>query len=120
MRSDHKKEYNMAVRKTEEYYSDLFYRRLVELRQQKEVSAREMSLALGQGPGYINNIENRKNLPSMSAFFNICVYLEVEPEEFFSEENRTPGRLRELIGNLQKLDRKRLDDIASLVEALVK
>lgn len=110
----------MAVRKTEAYYIDLFYSRLGELRQQKEVSAREMSLALGQGPGYINNIENRKNLPSMSVFFSICVYLEVTPEEFFSEENRDPGRLRDLIENLQKLDRKRLEDITSLVEALVR
>ena len=40
---------------------DLFAKRLAQLRNQKGVSARDMSLSLGQGAGYINNIEN-KNL----------------------------------------------------------
>ena len=31
-------------------------------------SAREMSLALGQNPSYINRIENGKALPSMQGF----------------------------------------------------
>ena len=49
----------------------------------KGVSARDMSLSIGQSAGYINNIENKKNLPSMAAFFYICEYLEVSPQEFF-------------------------------------
>jgi len=36
----------------------LFQNRLSELRGQKGVSARDMSLTLGQSPGYINGIEN--------------------------------------------------------------
>ena len=32
-------------------------------------SAREMSLALGQNPSYINRIENGKALPSMQGLF---------------------------------------------------
>ena len=43
-----------------------FPQRLAELRTKKGVSARDMSLSIGQGPGYINNIENGHNLPSMS------------------------------------------------------
>ena len=35
-----------------------FIRRLVQLRMQKNVSARDMSLSIGQSAGYINNIEN--------------------------------------------------------------
>lgn len=60
-----------------------FAKRLTDLRNAKDVSAREMSLALGQGAGYINNIENGNNLPSMNMFFEICEYLGVMPEEFF-------------------------------------
>lgn len=47
----------------------MFAKRLSELRMLKNVSAREMSLAIGQNQGYINNIENGNNLPSMMAFF---------------------------------------------------
>ena len=39
--------------------------RIAELRTQRNVSARDMSLSLGQSESYINKIENRRTLPSM-------------------------------------------------------
>ena len=69
---------------------DLFAKRLAQLRNQKGVSARDMSLSLGQGAGYINNIENKNNLPSMTVFFYICTYLDVTPKEFFDFDNANP------------------------------
>lgn len=50
-------------------YEEFFANRLAYLRNQKSISAREMSLMIGQNPGYINNIETGKALPSMSGFF---------------------------------------------------
>ena len=50
-------------------YEDFFSTRLYQLRNNIGVSARDMSLSIGQNPGYINNIETGKSLPSMSAFF---------------------------------------------------
>lgn len=47
---------------------ETFIKRLVELRMGKGVSARDMSLSLGQSAGYINNIESGVNYPSMAAF----------------------------------------------------
>ena len=58
-----------------------FAERLAQLRMIKGVSARDMSLSLGQSTGYINNIENKNNLPSMTAFFYICEYLNIEPRD---------------------------------------
>ena len=49
-----------------------FIQRLVDLRLKKGVSARDMSLSLGQSAGYINNIESGVNYPSMTVFFYIC------------------------------------------------
>ena len=49
-------------------YSEDFSNRLIKLRNQKGVSARDMSLSIGQNPGYINNIETGKALPSMANF----------------------------------------------------
>lgn len=54
------------------------------LRERKGVSAREMSLSLGQGASYINDIESGRNLPSMAMFFEICEYLQSTPLEFFA------------------------------------
>lgn len=50
-------------------YEKEFSQRLSQLRADKGVSARDMSLSLGQNAGYINNIETGKALPSMSNFF---------------------------------------------------
>lgn len=49
-------------------WEDVLALRLAQLRVSDGVSAKEMSLAIGQNAGYINNIENRKSLPSMSSF----------------------------------------------------
>ena len=38
-----------------------FSLRLAKLREEKGVSARDMSLSMGQNPGYINNIESGKS-----------------------------------------------------------
>lgn len=64
-------------------YEKLFSKRLAELRIQKGVSARDMSLSLGQNPGYIRAIESGSAFPAMSSFFYICEYLNVTPQEFF-------------------------------------
>ena len=49
-------------------YMEWFPQRVAELRNQKGVSARDMSLSLGQSESYINKIENKHTLPSMAAF----------------------------------------------------
>lgn len=65
-------------------YEEKFSNRISQLRIKKGVSAREMSLALGQNSGYIHNIESGKALPSMASFFYICEYLDITPCEFFN------------------------------------
>lgn len=95
-----------------------FARRLVELRQAKNISARDMSLSLGQSAGYINNIENGVNLPSMGMFFYICDYLGVSPEEFFRVETADPVRLRTLCEKMQRLNNHQLELVEQLVQEM--
>ena len=92
--------------------------RLVELRLQKNVSAREMSLALGQNCSYINRIENQKVFPSMQGFFYICEYLKVTPAEFFTTENTAPALSRELTQKIQKLSPQQIMLIDQLIDNL--
>ena len=101
-------------------YENEFQARLAQLRENKGVSARDMSLSIGQNPGYINNIETGKALPSMSGFFYICEYLQLSPKDFFDTDAKNPEKLNELIKDLKKLDDKQLDSIASIVQGLVK
>ena len=95
-----------------------FSHRLSDLRVRKGVSAREMSLALGQNPSYINRIENRQAYPSMQIFFYICEYLDVSPAEFFSYEDREPYMRREIAEALRGLDAKQLDIVLTVIGGL--
>ncbi|HJC25703.1 MAG TPA: helix-turn-helix domain-containing protein, partial [Candidatus Eisenbergiella merdavium] len=70
----------------------------------KGVSARDMSLSLGQANNYINTIENGKSLPSMQSFFNICEFFDISPQEFFDEGSHHPFRLRALVEEANRLD----------------
>lgn len=97
-----------------------FAERLAELRIAKGVSARDMSLSIGQSAGYINNIENKKNLPSMAAFFYICEYLEISPQEFFEFDSKNPQKLDVLIELMKKLDESQIDNLTGIVKGLIK
>lgn len=100
-------------------YEDFLPERLAQLREQKNVSARDMSLSLGQANNYINNIENHKSFPSMQSFFYICEYLGVTPQEFFDESNAYPNRLQELIEKLKQLDSDSLSLVTQMAEKLL-
>lgn len=99
-------------------YEDFLPERLAKLRTQKGVSARDMSLTLGQANNYINNIENKKSLPSMQAFFYICDFLGVTPQEFFDEGNPYPEALQELMAEAKKLDAESMDYILGIMRKL--
>lgn len=97
-----------------------FSLRLAQLREKKGVSARDMSLSMGQNPGYINNIESGKSMPSLTGIFYICDYLGITPGEFFDMEVQNPTKLNEIIENLKRLDDRQLDTIAMLIKDIVK
>ena len=97
-----------------------FALRLAQLREKKNVSAREMSLAIGQNAGYINNIESGKSLPSLPGIFYICDYLGISVGEFFDLEAKNPTKLDAINKDLKKLDDQQLDTIANLIKGLIK
>ncbi len=99
-------------------YEDFVPERLAKLRLQKGVSARDMSLSLGQANNYINNIENKKSLPAMQSFFYICEYLGVTPQEFFDEGNEAPKALQEFIAEAKKLDSNSMTYILGIMKEL--
>lgn len=95
-----------------------FIKRLVELRMNRGVSARDMSLSLGQSASYINNIENGKNLPSMAVFFYICDYFQITPKEFFDTETTNPTKSQELFALTRGLNNEKLDLLIALAKQI--
>lgn len=99
-------------------YEEEFSQRLSQLRINKGVSARDMSLSIGQNPGYINTIENGKAFPTMTNFFYICEFLSVTPQEFFDTGANNPEKLNILIKYLKQMDDKQIDALTTIAEGL--
>ena len=101
-------------------YEDKFSNRLSQLRMKKGVSAREMSISLGQNPGYINSIESGKALPTMSNFFYICDYLDISPMEFFNFDISNPKETDSLYKAINQLTDSQFKNIKEIVNELNK
>lgn len=99
---------------------EVFCKRLVQLRMNKGVSARDMSLSIGQSPNYIIGIENGKNYPSMETFFYICDYFGITPKEFFDMDSTNPGKTTELMEIVKTLPNEQLDLFIALGKAVKK
>lgn len=95
-----------------------FIKRLVDLRMAKGVSARDMSLSIGQSAGYINNIENGVNYPSMTIFFYICDYLGITPKDFFDMETANPTKAHTLLAAAKGLNDEQLDNLIAIAKGL--
>jgi transcriptional regulator with XRE-family HTH domain len=59
-------------------------KRIYELRIQKNISSRKLSLELGLSNSYITQIENGQKMPSLENLINICNYFNITLADFFS------------------------------------
>ncbi len=100
-------------------YEKAFCDRLRFLRNGKGISAREMSIALGQNVNYINLIENGKRLPSLQGFFSICMYLSISPEDFFGKADEKGRGAKDMPGIFSRLNREQLLAMAQMARAFI-
>lgn len=92
--------------------------RISSLRTEKRISARELSLRLGQSVGYINHIEIGTSNPSVEMLFYICEELGVTMSEFFEDDNKYPALIHEVVRLAKKCDKKSLESIISVMKNL--
>lgn len=100
-------------------YLNWFPTRITELRTQKGISARDMSLSLGQSESYINKIENKRTLPSMAGFIYICEYLGITPQDFFNVNSPAPQKSKEVLSELEKLTASQADHVIMIIKDIV-
>lgn len=90
--------------------------RIYSLRMQKGISARDLSLSIGQSENYINKIENGKALPSLHGLILICEYFGITLKEFFDTENTSPNDLNELINEVKSLSNEAIKSLTAFVK----
>jgi len=103
-----------------EDFQEFFINRLIKLRTKKDVSARAMSLDIGQSENYIADIENKRYFPSMTVFTYICEYLNITPKDFFDDEIEFPAIYNELFNNLKELNEEQIININNIVKSILR
>lgn len=84
-----------------------------------DISERKMSHLIGKGDSYITDICNKRALPSMEAFLDICKYFKITPAEFFDNQIINPVIAREVAIECERLsgsDSKRLLELLKVME----
>ena len=97
---------------------DFVARRITELRMKKNISEQQMSLEMGHGRSYIQNISSGRVNPSMPELLYMCEYLGVTPSEFFDEQCEEPILLQRAYEGLKKLDARDLEVLIGLIDRL--
>ena len=65
-------------------WEDDYRERLKKLMEQKNITARELSLTLGYNEGYISRILKGKIDPSFKSMMDTMLYFDMSPAEFFT------------------------------------
>ena len=88
------------------------------IRNAHKISARKLSLELGQSSEYINQIENGNSMPSVENLLNFCEYFDISLGEFFEEQFNYPVEYRTIIQELNKLDTIELHTVTDLLKLI--
>jgi len=56
----------------------------------------------------------------MTAFFYVCDFLKIIPQDFFDLDAEEPAEIRDVIINLIKLSPEHVQNISSIIKGLVK
>lgn len=101
------------------FYTAALRNRITELRLQKDVSERQMSLDIGKSESYMGHISNGVSLPSVTELLNIISYFEMTPAEFFLPLTDRNLPLMQACEKLRKLDEKDIEIVTSVIERIL-
>lgn len=103
-----------------ESFKKFISNRFAVIRNNSNISARKLSLDMGQSSEYINQIENGHKMPSLEGLFNFCDYFGISMGEFFDESQTYPMEYKSIIETLNKLDKEQLEHVQKNIEYIAK
>ena len=101
---------------TTEQYEMFLRHRISELISQRGISEHRLSLELGKSGSYIRAITNGLALPSVKELFNIMLYFEISPSEFFEGLQSDSSLRSSTMDKLREMDDNSLQKVALFLE----
>lgn len=92
--------------------------KITRLRLEKNLSEYQLSLELGKCKTYIQAISSGKSLPSFDAFFDLCEYFQLTPEEFFSQDGCDSPQHRRIQHKMESLTAEDLALVEQILDRL--
>lgn len=97
-------------------YIEFVRSRITELRLKKNVSEHKMSLDLDKSGSYIRSITSGAAMPSVKELFNIILYFNMTPAEFFAPLETKATPYSSLCDRLRKLNDADFEKVCTFVE----
>lgn len=101
-------------------YEDYIRERIEQLRLEKKISERKMSLDLGHSTSYVHAISTGRALPSLGEFLYICEYFKITPKNFFDDEKDFSAVKQEIISRLSDLDEDEARAVLEIIKHIMK
>ncbi len=99
---------------------DYIGKRITQLRIDRKLSERKLSLDLGHNSGYFYNISSGRSLPSLKELLAICDYFGMSPKEFFSGDEEPSIKKQQTKMLIDTLDEEDLDTIMDIIRKITK
>ncbi len=100
-------------------YDDIIFR-IGYFRNKHHLSARELSLRMGENESFINRLERKQVALKMETILNFCELLEIELEEFFYCKPENYKKDIQILKEINSLSNENKDVIINLVRKLKK
>ncbi|MDE6966993.1 MAG: helix-turn-helix domain-containing protein [Clostridiales bacterium] len=92
--------------------------RYARIRLAHNISARRLSMELGQSSEYINQIETGKSMPSVEGLINFCDYFGMSASEFFDDRISFPVEYKAIADELNKMDAMEIGLVLDLLKLI--
>ncbi len=92
--------------------------RYARIRLAHNISARRLSMELGQSSEYINQIETGKSMPSVEGLINFCDYFGMSAREFFDDRIAFPVEYKTIADELNKMDAMEIGLVLDLLKLI--
>lgn len=96
-------------------------KRLIELRNQQDISANKLSKLLSVDPSTLNKIEKGTAKPSIDLLFRICGYFSITLSDFFNDGSNAvalPDDVKELVEAVKELDGKQIKKLTEFIKVM--
>lgn len=89
--------------------------RIIQLADSKNLSLKQLSIAIGKSPDYVHKVVSGKITPTLPVIVDLCNQLDISIADLFDDSIPYPIEYNKLITQLKDIPKAKLDAILTLL-----